>query len=284
MNRQNDWREFERLVAVIEQALHKHPGVTVTHNVQLPSKYGVKRQVDVLIKYDTELVKKTIAIECKKLKSKVGINVIEAFNGMMKAVNADEGIIVSANGFQSGALKAAGHYGIKLYRLSQAQDIQRYLQSFRVYPYKLRHQSSEIYGRFNSDTPINKLVGIKSELWIEEAKRVTTIAELLKIYLQGCHTDISRGMFASLFNPNEARRLTVTNEIVLQFSFPMIFRFEGMETEVIGFRAVIQTSLSTSSAELEQASIYEDVVDADSQNLILELRIDQGELDWLQKD
>ncbi|OJW31542.1 MAG: hypothetical protein BGO54_13855 [Sphingobacteriales bacterium 46-32] len=276
-----DWKKFEQFVAEIEQALRNMPGVTVTHDAKQPACYGVERQIDVLIKYDTGVFSKTIAVECKNIASKVSIEVVDAFASKLKSIGADEGIIVAANGFQTGALKAAVHYGIKTFQLSEATAIMEYLQSYPLFPFEIKQEVLEIHAGFNYVSPVNDLFQTKSELWFEGLNAALTIDELLRLCLHQRQPELSRAMFQSVLDPGKSQLLVGTNEIVLHFPSPMLFYCDNQQTEVSGFRALIKTTLITGPATLERVSVYQDSQQTEPTTIIYEMTMEQGNLDFI---
>lgn len=282
-NKPKDWKEFEILVTHIERSLRGMAGVVVEHNVMVDSVYGVKRQIDVLIRYSLENETKTIAIECKKTKSKLKIDVIDAFHSKSAAIGATERIVVAATGFQQGALKAAAYYGIKTFVLSQALELQAYLQSYLIFPCKINQELIDIVIGFTAENVINEHLTMKSSLWGQGMEEPTTIAELLSTCLEGRKQQLTHEMFTSFVNPRLAQCLTASNEIVLQFPDPMVFKHDSMETEVSGFRAQIRTTLITGPATLDKASIYEDLSKVEPNTFVCELNMDQANLEFLQK-
>jgi hypothetical protein len=110
------WRQFERLIALLT-AEDYDGNHTVIPNARI---YGFiskrKRQIDVLVdwRFDTNLNRRII-FDAKYRNRPVDIKEIEAFEGLMKDVNAQRGFIVCSNGHTASALRRAQqHIGIKL--------------------------------------------------------------------------------------------------------------------------------------------------------------------------
>lgn len=281
----NNWKEFEQLVASIEAALRNQPGVTVTHNAKLPSSYGPLRQIDVLITIDTPTFKKKIAIECKNTQSKAGVAIVEAFHSKVKAIGADEGIIVASSGFQSAAHLAAAHYQIRLFLLSQAKEVEAMFKELPLWPFEIKQEVIDAFVGFSGPTPINHLVEIKTALKFNEHDDVRfSIDELLRIFLNSRSFELSHSIFQSFVSPGKAQRIIVSNEIKLEFPAPVPFCAQGIQTEVVGFRAIIRTTLTTSPADLHQASVYEDTLHKEPQTLVFQLNFSEENLNWLQKE
>jgi restriction endonuclease len=276
-------RDFEKLVSDIERALYNLPGVTVTHDIKLPDVNGGKRQIDVLITDErSRFVYKTI-IECKDTKSKVDINVVEAFKGLIRSVGAHQGIIVSANGFQAGALRAIKDTNVYLYQLSQSAELENHLKEFRFNVYELKHESKDIVVGFNQPNQVNEYVTSKSPLFSSATSKSVSIAEIAKVFLEARHQSIADAMLRSVTDPFKAQTIISSTEISIKFLVPMIFIKDSVQTEVAGFRAIIETTLITGPLELKNVSAYNDVVRAQTEALIFELNWDGNSYQWLEK-
>lgn len=65
-------KEFEKLIATVEEAVHNLPGVQIVHDVILPTKYGGERQIGILILEDRGRFTYKTIIECKKMSTLIG--------------------------------------------------------------------------------------------------------------------------------------------------------------------------------------------------------------------
>ncbi|MFC5404662.1 restriction endonuclease [Cohnella soli] len=81
-----------------------------------------KVEVDVFIEAPNELVKR-IVCECKHWKTRVTKEKIHAFRTVVHDSGAELGIIISKNGYQSGAIEAARYSNIRLETWSSFLDI-----------------------------------------------------------------------------------------------------------------------------------------------------------------
>lgn len=118
----NNGRIFEQLVAMIQESLKDSPQTQVFHNCYIeditPSKK--KRQFDIIIKSKINGFENVIAIECKDYSSPVTLEKIEAFNSKCTTIaNINKKILISAQGFQSGAIENAIFFNIELFQLSK---------------------------------------------------------------------------------------------------------------------------------------------------------------------
>lgn len=72
--------------------------------------------------------------ECKDYKRRVPVDDVEEFHGKLEqlGVHRTKGTIICRNGFQTGALRTAEHWGIGLARLLPDRSIHRFLERFRI--------------------------------------------------------------------------------------------------------------------------------------------------------
>lgn len=120
--RSQSWREFEQLVARIEQA-----AAGATANVTSPDRVrslitGRKREVDATIRTRVGTADVLITIECRKRKASQDVTWLEQLGSKKQAVGAWRTIAVASSAFSSDAITAAAFYGIELRILSQITD------------------------------------------------------------------------------------------------------------------------------------------------------------------
>ncbi len=105
---------LERLVAL----LHQTPGLKVERNYHYPvdeEDESATREIDVLVTAKRGGTDVEFAIECKNLKSKVGVELIDAFVGKLKDIGLKtvQGIYVAVNGYTKPAIRRAVKEGIR---------------------------------------------------------------------------------------------------------------------------------------------------------------------------
>ncbi len=116
------WREFEKLVATLQQKFA--PDAKVSTNVKLLGKRtNIERQIDILVEQTVGQYSIRIVIDCKDYTDPVDVKDVEAFMGMVEDVGANKGALVSASGFTSTAKKRARDAGIDLYRLLDTESV-----------------------------------------------------------------------------------------------------------------------------------------------------------------
>lgn len=112
--------EFELFTRYIYQKLVNNDVLKPTlvqHNIKLKGKSGCEHQIDVYWEYEIAGNKHRVAIECKNYNSQVEVGNVRDFKGVLDDLNNVNGIMVSAQGYQSGAKKYAAEHGISLKEL-----------------------------------------------------------------------------------------------------------------------------------------------------------------------
>lgn len=116
---------YERLAALVFKALEDQN--TVIHDMKMAGEDPeVKHQIDVTV--EVAGVPRRVVIECKDFDisgDKVGLDIIRNFRSVIEDTQADEGIVITCNGFTPDAQKYARSKGIKLVvlRLFETRDM-----------------------------------------------------------------------------------------------------------------------------------------------------------------
>ncbi len=112
--KESDYRNLEILITKIQKQLA--PKAEVLHNVRLDGRLsGTKRQIDVLVKENIGQYEIKIIIDCKDHKTPVDVKGVEEFDGLLRDVGAQKGVLVSPKGFSEAAKKRAEGLLIDLY-------------------------------------------------------------------------------------------------------------------------------------------------------------------------
>ena len=124
-----EWREFEKLVARIEEA-----AAPAEASVESPDRIpdlvtGTLREVDASIRYDIGTVPVLITIECRRHKDPQDVMWVEQLIAKREAIGAARTIAVSWAGFSKEAKAVARRGGVELRRLEDVDraDIQSWL-------------------------------------------------------------------------------------------------------------------------------------------------------------
>lgn len=111
-------KKLETYIQFIYQMLLnlKDEGIDVRHNLVLPGKApGCKHQIDVYYEFKKAGIIHKVAIECKGGKRPVKKSDVIDFHGKLRDLDEDiSGILISMNGFQSGAANYAKYHNISL--------------------------------------------------------------------------------------------------------------------------------------------------------------------------
>lgn len=90
---------------------------SVVRNVRLKSRSGVRaRQIDVLVRFSLgDMGEELMVVDCKRYGTRVDVKDVEAFIGLVEDVGAAIGLLVTTEGFTSGATdRAAAARGIRI--------------------------------------------------------------------------------------------------------------------------------------------------------------------------
>jgi hypothetical protein len=115
------WKQFEEFVKEVQE--HLAPDAKVTTNERIMGASGKQRQIDVVVRKTVGQFSLLIAIDCKDWKTKVDIQDVEMFVGMVEDVKANKGALVCNSGFTDGAKSIATMKGISLFSAIDVQSI-----------------------------------------------------------------------------------------------------------------------------------------------------------------
>lgn len=86
--------------------------------------YGKKVIVDVSVESSEKTKKNLILIECKNLDKPVDVGDVGEFINKVRLLGAAKGILISSNGFQSGAIDMARYCNLALARVDNDNNIE----------------------------------------------------------------------------------------------------------------------------------------------------------------
>lgn len=116
------WREFEKLVALLESHLGPN-GAIIKSPDYIPDKItGELREVDASVRYQVGSVPILITIECRDRKSIEDTRWIEQLSKKQNDIGATATIAVSSRKFSKPALKKASFYGIETRLLNEIEE------------------------------------------------------------------------------------------------------------------------------------------------------------------
>lgn len=173
-----EWKRFEKLVARIHIALCRD--AEVKWSEKLIDTSGTERQIDVTIRTRTGPHQMLGIVQCKYEKRPVSITEVEAFVSVKKDLNAATAIMVSRNGFQSGAEAKAKLHDLRLWTLDEAENVawREEVRTFRLrYPMfrEIKFVPAIPAEAFNSAT-----MDIDFQtVWIEDGEKRITLANVI---------------------------------------------------------------------------------------------------------
>lgn len=149
--------DYEIFVQSVMAAL---TGVDVEHKAEF---FGVRtgRKIITDVSFTIEIAGSELrfVVECKHYSDRVGVDDIEEFRTKLEDLNAHKGIVVTINGFQSGAIQAATAYGIALALITsdqQPNELQYIVKSGNkdVAPVQAEFLCGVVYDGHRSGNPI----------------------------------------------------------------------------------------------------------------------------------
>lgn len=277
-------KDFEKLIAAVEEGVHDFPEARVLHNVMLPTKYGGKRQIDILILENRGRFEYKTIIECKNTSSKVSVNTVGAFKELLDSVDAHQGIIVSAAGFQKGAFQSAKQENIFLYQFSQLKELRSHLQSFRFNIFEVTHTSKDFTVRFKEKKDINRKLTIHDELHAPSFNIKTSLVKITEDFLQRSRPEITDKLIRRVTNPLIEQLITGKTEIKIEFPIPILYVKNGDVTEIIGFDTILHTEFFTAPTTVKSISEYKDVVKSTTHAFVFEVEFEGERFKILRKE
>ena len=117
--------EYELLTQSVYQAILNQdgiPNIDVKHNISLKGHSGVEHQIDVFWEFNQAGIKHCVVIECKNYSSNLTLEKARNFFAVLHDIGNCVGLIVTKTGYQQGAVKFCGYYGIGLKLLKPPTD------------------------------------------------------------------------------------------------------------------------------------------------------------------
>jgi restriction endonuclease len=225
------WKRFERLAA----ALHvlKMRGAEVAWNEKING-----WQVDVAVRFTFGPYRYLQIVECKDRKDPVDQGAVAEFVTKREKTGANKGVMVSASGFQSGAVRLAQEEGIDIFKLSEIedQDWANRVQSRVLVPYAVNLFDLRVTSAANRETPLPDKLGHQylSRIVLEyESGHRRAIGTLVESHVQDWQENFDERRFVVRLPPNTLLRLPdrSTPLLVTSVRFRAQTRFRGMAVE-----------------------------------------------------
>src|SRR5215217_6263461 len=111
--RLTQWREFERLVALLENHLRPQGAIIQSPDSIVDKVTGELREVDASIRYKVDAIPILVTIECRDRVAMQDVTWIEQLVTKRNDIGASATIAVSSNRFTEPAIKKAKFYNIE---------------------------------------------------------------------------------------------------------------------------------------------------------------------------
>jgi Restriction endonuclease len=177
------WKRFEKLVAAINRAMAR--GATVKWNDHING-----RQFDVTIRFRlADLYDFLTVVECRDEKNRIEATDVEAFVTKSQDSGANKAVMVSASGFQSGAVAVAQKHGIELYTLTQVQSVpddlltNYFIPVLNVYRFKLHLTDG---GEFKLPERPNECNFFLKNMRLKTGNEVVSLNQIVQDHCRRC--------------------------------------------------------------------------------------------------
>jgi hypothetical protein len=225
------WKLFEKLVAAINKVRVK--GGDVRWNEWING-----RQFDVTIRFRLgELYEHLVVIECRDEKDRIEAQAMDAFVTKSKDAGANKAIMVSAAGFQSGAITVSERHGIDLFTLTEIHKLPEEFLSGRLVP---RLQISNLTfgikggGEWRLPTRLNETRYFVKNTRVWMGTKIVSLAQALERH---CRTSINPsteiqtgkidfGVGAAAIRPDTRETLAVSE---LCFTYQIVWAQEAWD-------------------------------------------------------
>ena len=123
----SSWQELEAHVQNVYQTILdlEDKAILVAKDVQIRGRHGDEYQIDVYYEFEVAGLRHRVAIECKNTQRPVERERVIAFKGKIDDCLDIRGVMVAANGYQSGAIDYAKNNGVVLLEVSDLPSISK---------------------------------------------------------------------------------------------------------------------------------------------------------------
>lgn len=148
------WKQYEQQIADRIRSRAKGP-VTITTNTTLPGRLsGTPRQIDILVEGSfAGVADASMVVDCKCWSSKIDVQDMETFIGMLEDVGVPLGMLMTTKGFTSAAQRRGAHVlqeVVPLINLATFDELSSYwlMRAGEPGDYVGDYLDHEPYGRF----------------------------------------------------------------------------------------------------------------------------------------
>jgi len=248
-------KALEQLLVVIQEYLKDSPNTHVVPNAMLLDRSGIKREIDVFVQSKLQGGNIGIAFECKDYKKKVDVAVVEAFNSKCNDIQEiHKGIIVSSNGFTSGAQSKAQFYGIDLFQLGNV-PLQEIFNPFDLFytqcwvemalEYRVVIEEDKTSAHFTGN-------GVYSVEDNNEVEMISYLANTLRMYMPS--------LIPSIHNYLHAKGITVDNVPLSIRPVDKLYIKDtsGSKHNIKELLVTIRVTLNTQLQDIAKQSVYKE--------------------------
>ena len=181
--------EYETLVADIcthvTTGLLNGRGMTVQKRAKLKGKSGQVHEIDVVVNVELAQIRFLTLIECKLWKDPVGLAEVMVLKQRIDDIGANKGVVVSASGFQQGALTFAKANGIALVICTPRRTERNYqvFDEYRNRSKRDRSVSGDQFGVLFPFKSITKALEIADLVYLSFPSRFYYLLETDDVFL-----------------------------------------------------------------------------------------------------
>jgi hypothetical protein len=108
-----DWKQYEQEISKYFQS--EYPSAQITYNARIPGKFSkIERQVDLLVEEHAADFRIRIIVDGKYRDKRIDVNDVEAFLGLLRDVGAQQGVMISREGYTKAAINRAFYDDLEL--------------------------------------------------------------------------------------------------------------------------------------------------------------------------
>jgi hypothetical protein len=110
------WQDYEKAARDIYEAILQREGSSaeVQHNVSVQGRSGVDHQIDVYWRHHQAGLEHSVIIDCKDFSRPISLEKVRNWFGVKSDIPNAHAVLVTREGYQSGAAQFASFYGISL--------------------------------------------------------------------------------------------------------------------------------------------------------------------------
>jgi hypothetical protein len=133
-----DWKQYEQEISKYFQS--EYPSARITYNARMLGKFSkIERQVDLLVEEQAADFQIRIIVDGKYRDKRIDVNDVEAFLGLVRDVGAQQGVMVSTEGYTKAAINRAYYDELELdLDVLNFEDLKT-AQGFAAIPYAGGH-------------------------------------------------------------------------------------------------------------------------------------------------